>query len=143
MIWVFALKVICILRSIGNLNHSQSSLSYSRVIPMHPWSNCHPCCCYRFLPEVAEVAWWIFSGRLNVRLEPMSRAPIRAPAPSFNHFEAIIATLSPFGPILSPEWVAAPHDESFSDLHSCTCHIAHVNFFLLVVPCVSCHTLWL
>ena len=47
---------------------------------MHLWSNCHPCCCHRFLPEVAEVAWWIFSGRLNVCLEPMSRAPIRAPS---------------------------------------------------------------
>ena len=55
--------------------------------------------------------------------------PHPIPAPSF---EAIVTTLSPFGPILSVEWVGAPHDERFSDLHN-----AHVNFSLILVACGS------
>ena len=78
---------------------------------------------YRFIPEVA---CWIFSGRLNVCLVPMSRAPIRAPirapfrAPLIQPFEAT----SPLFHRLVPfcHWSGWPPHTTRGSL-TCTCQL--------------------
>ena len=97
---------------------------------MHLRFNCHPCCfivSYQKLHAGSSAEDWMCV--LSRWAEPYSstRALIQP-------FGAIIPTLSLFDPILSLEWLAAPHDESFSDLHMSTSPLC---VCVCVMPCVS------